>query len=454
LLFARLVGERGMVYAFEPDPANFELLRQNIEINGYKNVALIQRAVSDRPGVGRLYLSATNPGDHRFYNSGDGRAAVGVEAVTLDQVFERHEGLFNFIKFDIQGAEWAALQGMRRLLQRHNHLKIVTEFWPFGLSKFGADPAAYLSLLLDGGFELYEIDEAQNRIRPADPIRLLQTYLPRKENFTNLLCIKGATPRQVKGFELMDANRQTLHDKQRLAWVQAGDLRAFEKRLFSQNGEDGIIAEIMRRIGAPTRYFVEFGAEEGAEGNCVRLAREGGWQGLFLEADPAKFNSLAAGYRDLPGIRTVHSRVTAENIEDLLAANAVPAEFDVLSIDIDGNDYWVWSAIRRWHSRLVVIEYNAAYPPPRKWVMKPNPEHAWDGTTYYVASLASLAKLGREKGYVLVATNSTGVNAFFVRADLAADRFLDPAVHYHYSAPAYGPHGGGHPPGEGPFVEV
>jgi len=253
----------------------------------------------------------------------------------------------------------------------------------------------------------------------------------------------------------VDHESQRQRDKERLIWVQAGDLRAFERRVFSQNGEDGIIAEILRRIGSPTRYFVEFGAENGTEGNCVRLAREEGWQGLFLEADPAKYAALASGYRDAPGIRAVQSRVTDQNIEDLLASNSVPAEFDVLSIDIDGNDYWVWAAIRRWRPRLVVIEYNAAYPPPRTWVMKPNPEHVWDGTTYYGASLASLAKLGREKGYVLVATNSIGVNAFFVRAELATpDRFLDPAVHYHYSPPAYGPHGAGHPPGDGPFVEV
>jgi hypothetical protein len=169
----------------------------------------------------------------------------------------------------------------------------------------------------------------------------------------------------------------------------------------------------------------------------------------------AKFTALSACYRDAPGIRTAHSLVTSQNIEDLLAANAVPADFDVLSIDIDGNDYWVWSAIRRWKPRLVAIEYNAAYPPPQKWVMKQNPDHVWDGTTYYGASLTSLATLGREKGYALVATNSTGVNAFFVRADLiASDRFLDSAVHYHYSAPAYGPQGHGHPPGDGPFLEV
>jgi hypothetical protein len=147
--------------------------------------------------------------------------------------------------------------------------------------------------------------------------------------------------------------------------------------------------------------------------------------------------------------------VSSANIEQLLAAHGVPRNCDLLSIDIDGNDYWVWSANQQWQPRVVVIEYNASIPPDQKWVMQENPNHRWDGTNYFGASLASLVALGRKRGYTLVATNSTGVNAFFVRDDLATpDRFLDPAVHYHYSSPRYGPYLGGHPPGSGPAVEV
>ena len=459
LLFARLAGANGMVYAFEPDPANFALLRENVERNGYRNVALIQKAVTDRPGIGRLYLSDTNPGDHRFYPSGDDRPAVAVEAVTLDQVFERHQGLFNFVKFDIQGSEAAALEGMRGLLGRHDRLTLVTEFWPFGLARAGVSPADYLAQLLELGFELFEIDEAQNRIVPAAVAALLRTYLPEKENFTNLLCLKARGSCPVGGWPpalgSVDREIERQRERQRLVWAQAGDLRGYEKQVFSQNGEDGILEEILRRVGAPDTYFVELGAETGAEGNCVLLARERGWQGLFIEADQGKYVELAARYREHPGVRTVAGRVTSSNIEELLAANEVPPEFGLLSIDIGGNDYWVWSAMRRWRPRVVVIEYNAAFPPPRRWVMKENPDHAWDGTSYYGASLTSLVRLGREKNYVLVGTNSTGVNAFFVRADLAQPRrFLDPALHYHYSPPTFGAQGAGHPPGQGEFLEL
>ena len=172
-------------------------------------------------------------------------------------------------------------------------------------------------------------------------------------------------------------------------------------------------------------------------------------------ADPGKAARLAARYADAPGVRTARAEVTSATVEALFAGHGVPEEFDLLSIDIDGNDYWVWNAIQRYRPRVVVIEYNASYPPPRKWVMAENPAHAWDGTNYFGASLASLAELGRRKGYTLVGTESRGVNAFFVRDDqLRPGLFPDAPADELYSPPAYGPGGGGHPPGSGPFAEV
>ena len=236
--------------------------------------------------------------------------------------------------------------------------------------------------------------------------------------------------------------------------MPAQDLRAFERRVFSQNGEDGMIEEIFRRIGEQSKYFVEFGVESGIQCNAARLVWEEQWNGLFMETDDAQFQELCQRYRPCAGVRCVQALVASTNIEALLEANAVPREFDLLSIDVDGNDYWIWAAITQWRPRVVVIEYNAAYPPPRKWVMRENPNHRWDGTSYYGASLASLAALGEKKDYTLVATDSHGVNAFFVRNDLVDEQFLDPIAQYHYSPPRFGSHPGGHPPGAGPFVEI
>jgi hypothetical protein len=231
-------------------------------------------------------------------------------------------------------------------------------------------------------------------------------------------------------------------------------LQKFEQCVTSQNGEDGIIHEIFRRIGPQSRYFVEFGVQSGAQCNCARLVGEEGWRGLFIEADAADFELLKRRHLEAPAVRCVRAEVSSQNIEALLADSGVPQVFDLLSIDVDGNDYWIWAAVQRWHPRVVVIEYNGSYPPPRRWVMRENPAHRWNGTNYYGASLTSLAALGRGKGYTLVGTDSKGVNAFFVRsAEMTAD-FIDPAPYFHYTPPSYGPYGGAHPPGGGPSVEI
>ncbi len=242
---------------------------------------------------------------------------------------------------------------------------------------------------------------------------------------------------------------------QRRRWLEANDLRGYERRVYSQNGEDGILQEIFRRIGTTCRYFVEIGVEDGRECNCARLALEEGWSGLFVEADARHFAGLVERYRARREVRCFYAMATSASIEPLLRSQAVPPDLDLLSIDIDGNDYWVWAAIENWRPRVVVIEYNAAHAPPRRWVMREDPDHRWDGTTYYGASLASLTALGRKKGYTLVATDSTGVNAFFVRNELVApDQFLDPVVQYYYS-PLDNPNcPGGLPHRAGPFVAI
>ena len=187
LIIARIVGENGKVYAFEPEPTNFSLLKKNIEINGYKNVELIQKAVSNKTEKIKLYLSQDNYGDHRIYDSAEARLSVEVESVRLDDFFTNYNGAINFIKMDIQGAEWAAVQGMSNLLRKQKDVKIITEFWPIGLKRFGIEPIEYLKLLLNLGFVLYELNEQQKEIMPIDIHKLLEIYTPEKENYTNLL---------------------------------------------------------------------------------------------------------------------------------------------------------------------------------------------------------------------------------------------------------------------------
>jgi len=184
LIAAKLVGKKGKVYAFEPDPNNFVILKKNVELNGYKNVVLIQKAVSNENRKCRLYLSENNFGEHSIYGSKTGRKFIEIKSVKLDDI---PIDKVNFIKMDIQGAEWSAIQGMSSILKRNKKLKIYTELDPFALRKAGVEPQEYLKLLIDNGFNLYNINELKQRLEP-----ILTSKLPNKIYGAgiNLLCLR------------------------------------------------------------------------------------------------------------------------------------------------------------------------------------------------------------------------------------------------------------------------
>lgn len=228
------------------------------------------------------------------------------------------------------------------------------------------------------------------------------------------------------------------------------DLRNFEKKIFSQNGEDGIIEEIFDRIGTTNKCFVEFGVENGKECNTRYLLEKKGWSGLWIDGSDANGRSARSYFKNF-NLKFLTSFITAENIESLFQSENTPGEMDILSIDIDGNDFWVWKNITNYRPRLLVIEYNASYPPPTKWVMPYKSDHQFDGTRNFGASLLSLVELGKEKGYTLIVCDKNGVNAFFLRDDLVSDKFLIENTDYFYSAPKYG-YFFGHPKGKGPWM--
>ena len=216
------------------------------------------------------------------------------------------------------------------------------------------------------------------------------------------------------------AGRWGAADVPRPVPVHHRDLTPYELKAFSQNGEDGVIAEVLRRTGVGPRRFVEFGAEAGLEGNCVFLAEVLGWSGLFMEAASGPFSLLQQRFRDRPSVTTLQAAVTPQNVNDLIRSAGLEGDIDVLSIDIDGHDYWVWKAIHVVRPRLVVIEYNAHIPYPDCLTQPLSESGPWQGTDFFGASLAALEHCARGKGYRLVHTDLAGVNAFFVRADLAA----------------------------------
>ncbi len=218
-------------------------------------------------------------------------------------------------------------------------------------------------------------------------------------------------------------------------------LNRHEYQALSQFGEDGIISEIFRRIGTTNKYFAEFGAGDGIENNSAALLLKG-WNGFWIEGSPASSRLIRKHFSRFISegrLAFKESFVTRENIEALFAEAKVPKEFDLFSIDIDGNDYWVWKEIKNYSPRVVIAEFNGTFGPEIEWVMKHNPDHAFDNTQYFGSSLKAYEKRFAEKGYRLVGCGLAGINAFFVRQDLATeDKFLAPFTsENHYEPPRY-----------------
>lgn len=195
LIAASIVGEKGKVYAFEPGPDNFALLKKNVEINGYKNIVLVQKAISNETKKIKLFLSQDNKGTHRTYNSFDGRESVVIDAIALDEYFKNHKGQIDFIKMDIEGSEARALQGMINILMKNKQIKILTEFSPTAIKVSGYSPEEHLNNLAKLGFKLYDLNELEEKI---EPIKNINNYTKKcyvdknggKTGDRNLLCLR------------------------------------------------------------------------------------------------------------------------------------------------------------------------------------------------------------------------------------------------------------------------
>lgn len=194
LIAAAKVGNSGRVYAFEPDKDNFDIIQKNIALNNHCNVELLNYAVADENGYLELSLSPENKGDHRTYKSGNiikDREHYRVKAIALDSFFESKNIYPSIIKMDIQGFEYFAIQGMKNLIIQTPELVLLTEFWPYGISKHGLDlPHLFYQQLECLGFEIFKINEDSKRISKVNDVTTLLKSLS-GEAFTNLLCVKG-----------------------------------------------------------------------------------------------------------------------------------------------------------------------------------------------------------------------------------------------------------------------
>jgi len=194
LLAARAVGPAGRVYAFEPEPRNFELLTRNISENGLTNVRPVNAAASSREGVVRLHLDDANFGAHSFVagsvRTSSGRSVV-VRTVGLDAFAgeARAFGAGVFVKIDVQGAEALVVEGGSRLLSLPA-VTVLLEIWPEALVRAGADARRLLAVLEDLGFRFEDVDTADAERRPLQPARILEVCRTRTRTWMNLLLTK------------------------------------------------------------------------------------------------------------------------------------------------------------------------------------------------------------------------------------------------------------------------
>jgi hypothetical protein len=193
--------------------------------------------------------------------------------------------------------------------------------------------------------------------------------------------------------------------------------------VYSQWGEDGIIQYLLRHLSVSSNVFVEFGVENYLEANTRWLVEGHNWSGLVIDGsqqhvDAIKSDAIYWKHR----LKAVSAFVDAENINRLISGNGISGDVGLLSVDIDGMDYWVWKAIDVVTPDIVVVEYNALFGPTKSVTVPYDPnfvrQKAHYSWSYYGASLAALVGLGKTKGYAFVGSNSAGNNAFFVKSDL------------------------------------
>ena len=165
LNMARIVGNTGQVFAFEPDPSNFEILKKNVKINNYKNIILEQKAVGDKHGRTTLYQS-DHPGKHRIFpQTEQAKSQVQVELTNLDNYFDSDMiDKINFIKIDVEGLEFSVLKGMKNILKNSKKIKILFEFMPENTMEVGFTPIELLNYLTSNNFKLYCMDDKTKKL--------------------------------------------------------------------------------------------------------------------------------------------------------------------------------------------------------------------------------------------------------------------------------------------------
>lgn len=200
------------------------------------------------------------------------------------------------------------------------------------------------------------------------------------------------------------------------------NIQDYEFKVFSQNGEDGIIQFLIQNTEIKNKTFVEFGVETYKEANTKFLLLNNGWSGLIIDGDKDAMEKIASS--DLHwkyDLKSIGNFITKDNINEIIKSAGIEGEIGLLSIDIDGNDYWVFENIDCVNPQILIMEYNSMFGDTHK-ISVPYDENfvrsqKHYSNLYYGASIAALCDIANKKGYDLVGSNSFGNNLFFIRHD-------------------------------------
>lgn len=200
------------------------------------------------------------------------------------------------------------------------------------------------------------------------------------------------------------------------------NIQDYEFKVFSQNGEDGIIQFLIQNTEIKNKIFVEFGVETYKEANTKFLLLNNGWSGLIIDGDKDAMEKIASS--DLHwkyDLKSIGNFITKDNINEIIKSAGIEGEIGLLSVDIDGNDYWVFENIDCINPQILIMEYNSMFGDTHK-ISVPYDENfvrsqKHYSNLYYGASIAALCDIANKKGYDLVGSNSFGNNLFFIRHD-------------------------------------
>jgi hypothetical protein len=200
-------------------------------------------------------------------------------------------------------------------------------------------------------------------------------------------------------------------------------LNDYYKKIYTQSGEDGILEKIFSVLGIDNGQFCEFGASDGMSYCNTRNFRERGWTGVLIEGDPSYISALKKIASDFKGIEVIESFISCEKdnkLDEILSKTRLNKNFDLLSIDIDGNDLWIWKSIENYDPKVVIVEYNSNYPSTKSLCINYDKDHRHKLDAYYSATVSAYKKIADEKEYKLVGYTQ-GLNLIFCKKSLAGE---------------------------------